>query len=77
MSIRSTIGGKLDMAAMAALADSQDGDAARMQHFHGLDRNAQAAAIKRLAACGWSEHGIARATQLSVEQIRRVLEESA
>jgi hypothetical protein len=46
-----------------------------MQHFHTLHRDAQEAAIRRLAAAGYSEHAIASATQLSVEQIRRVLEQ--
>ncbi len=50
-------------------------DAARMRHFHSLDHEHQGAAIKRLAATGLSDHGIASATQLSIEQIRRVLVE--
>jgi ABC-type phosphate/phosphonate transport system ATPase subunit len=71
-----TIAGRLDMTALAALSGSQDHDEARMRAFHAMDRDAQAAAIKRLAAIGWTENRIARATKLSVEQIRRVLEES-
>ena len=48
-------------------------DAARMRHFHALDRQQQAEAICRLAASGQGEHTIARATGLSVELVRRVL----
>jgi ABC-type phosphate/phosphonate transport system ATPase subunit len=42
-------------------------------HFEHLDREQQEQAIRRLAADGMSEHSIARATRLSVEQVRRVL----
>lgn len=49
----------------------------RMQHFHTLDREQQAQAIRRLASLGQGEHTIAHATGLSVEQIRRVLGENA
>lgn len=42
-------------------------------HFLSLTQDEQTAAICKLAAQGWSEHGIAAATRLSVEQIRRVL----
>jgi hypothetical protein len=71
-----TIGGTLDMAALAALSGSQDGDGARMRHFHCLDRARQAEAIRRLQAAGHSVHGISAATRLSVEVITRVLEAS-
>jgi hypothetical protein len=46
-----------------------------MQHFASLDREAQAAAIRRLVAVGYGEHTVAHATGLSVEQIRRVMGE--
>jgi hypothetical protein len=46
-----------------------------MHHFRTLDRDAQAAAIRRMAMLGWSDHGISRATQLSVEFIRHVIGE--
>jgi hypothetical protein len=42
-------------------------------HFLLLTQDGQAAAIRELAAQGWSEFSIAAATRLSVEQIRRVL----
>lgn len=42
-------------------------------HFHALTRDEQRDAIKRLAREGWSDHGIAHATRLSVEQVRQVL----
>lgn len=51
-------------------------DTARMQHFHALDREQQATAVHRLAAAGYSEHGIAAATKLSVEFVRRILGEA-
>jgi len=42
-------------------------------HFEALDREAQEAAIRRLAADGLSEHSIAAACRLAIEQVRRVL----
>jgi hypothetical protein len=48
-----------------------------LAHFLSLSPAEQAAAIRRLAALGWSELGIAAATRLSVEMIRRVLTEAA
>lgn len=72
-----SIGGKLDMTALAALTGSDAPDKARMQHFLALDRHAQAAAIRRLATAGHSVHGISAATRLSVETITRVLQEAA
>jgi hypothetical protein len=57
----SRIGGALDLAALSRM------------HFHSLDHAEQAAAIRRLAALGQSEHTIASATGLSVEAIRQVL----
>jgi hypothetical protein len=50
-------------------------DLDRMRHFHALDREQQAAAIRRLAVTGMSDHGISSATKLSVEFVRRVLAE--
>jgi hypothetical protein len=55
----------------------------RMRYFALLDCTEQAKAISRLDAAGMSHTGIAAATMLSIEQIRkilgeqRVLEESA
>jgi hypothetical protein len=46
-------------------------------YFHALPRVEQEAAIRRLAASGQGAYSIAAATGLSVEQIRRVLEEEA
>lgn len=46
-------------------------------HFLLLSPDEQAQAIRRLAALGWSENGIAHATRLSVEQIRRLLSPEA
>lgn len=65
---RSAIGGVLDYSRLVG------SDADRMRHFHSLDRRQQSAAIGRLAATGMSEHGIAHATGLSVEMIRRLLQ---
>jgi hypothetical protein len=50
-----------------------DTEAARMQAFLSLDRQQQADAIRRLAATGMSDNGIARATGLSVEMVCRLL----
>jgi ABC-type phosphate/phosphonate transport system ATPase subunit len=61
MNTRATVGGTLDMAALARM------------HFSSLDREEQAAAIRRLAATGMGDHGIADASGLSVEMVRRVL----
>ena len=55
------VGGALDQAALAKL------------HFFTLDRAEQAAAIRRLAAAGHTEYGIAVATGSSVEHVRRAL----
>lgn len=48
-------------------------DATRMHHFHTLSPEHQADALRRLAALGYSDHGIASASGLSVEFVRRVL----
>lgn len=56
-----SIGGTLDVAALARM------------HFHALDREEQAAAIRRLAASGQGDHTIAHATGLSVEAVRQLL----
>ena len=42
-------------------------------HFLLLTREEQAAAIRRMAATGWTEHSIAAATGLHVQQVRRIL----
>lgn len=70
---RSLIGGPLNVDALTALAGT-GAEADRMRHFRTLDRAQQAAAIRRLATAGQSEHTIAAATGLAVEQIRRLLE---
>lgn len=44
-------------------------------HFLLLSHDEQKAAIRRLAALGWSDHSIAAATRLSVELVRRLLAE--
>ena len=48
-----------------------------LYHFLLLTVSEQAEAIKRMASQGWSEYGLAQATRLSVEQIRRILSERA
>jgi DNA invertase Pin-like site-specific DNA recombinase len=45
------------------------------EHLHALNQAERAAAIRRLATEGMSDRGIASATGLSVEQVRRVLAE--
>lgn len=55
---------------------ARPGDIPReLYHFLVLSHAEQLAAIRRLAALGWSDHAIAAATRLSVEQIRRLLAE--
>jgi hypothetical protein len=44
-----------------------------LQDFLALSAEQQAQVIRRMAAAGWSDQGIASATRLSVEQVRRVL----
>jgi hypothetical protein len=48
-----------------------------MVHFRTLDHDQRAQAMRRLAAAGMSEHGLAHATGLAVEQVRRVIGERA
>jgi hypothetical protein len=59
--MRTTIGGTLDTAALSRL------------HFNVLDKEAKAAAIRRLAATGQTDATIATATGLSIEMVRRIL----
>lgn len=47
-----------------------------MLHFWLLTRDQQAQAMRRMLAAGWSDHGIAAATRLSVEQVRQLLSEA-
>jgi L-aminopeptidase/D-esterase-like protein len=47
---------------------------ARMNYFVMLSPEEQIAAMKRLALSGVSEYGVASATGLSVEAIRRLLQ---
>ena len=44
-----------------------------LHHFVILDREQQASAIRKLAASGVSDYGIAAATRLSVEFVRAVI----
>ena len=46
-------------------------------YFRLLDRAEQEAAVRRLSASGMGDYGIAAATGLSVEAVRRVLAERA
>lgn len=45
----------------------------RMRAWYALDREQRVAAIRRLAADGYTDHGISHATGLSVEQVRQAL----
>lgn len=51
--------------------------AGRMFYFELLSPEEKAKAIQRMAASGMSDHGIASACGLAVEQIRRLLGEAA
>lgn len=73
MTTRRAVPGRLDMRALAALTGTHATDEARMRHFLTLDQSRQVEAIRRLHATGQSDHTIARATGLAVEQVRRVL----
>ena len=53
-----------------------DDESRRMSAFTSMPHQAQAEAMRRMAALGYSAHGIARATHLSVEQVRDVLNEA-
>jgi hypothetical protein len=59
-----TVGGQLDLAALARL------------HFHSLSVEERTAAIHRMASDGHGAHTIAHATGLSVEMIRRIIGET-
>jgi hypothetical protein len=61
MSRTASIGGALDMAALARL------------HFTVLSQAERAAAIRWLSATGQGEHTIAHATGWTIEAVRRVL----
>jgi len=67
------IAGVLDLPALQTLAGNEE--RRRMEHFHALDRDQKAAAIRRLALIGHSDAGIAAATGLSVEMVCRILAE--
>jgi hypothetical protein len=45
----------------------------RMNHFVMLSHEDQVEAIKRLARSGMSDHGIAAAAGLAVEQVRSII----
>jgi hypothetical protein len=62
---RSSVGGTLTVDALARL------------HFNALSHAEQAQAIVRMADAGQTDDTIARATALSVEQVRRVVTDSA
>jgi hypothetical protein len=48
-----------------------------MRNFLALGHADQIAAIKQLATSGMGEYAIAAATRLSVEEVRRILRETA
>jgi len=66
------IGGRLTMAALAQLSGRDDEDARRL-HFRGLGPEQQRHAMQRLANAGSSPQTIARATGLTIEQVREAL----
>jgi hypothetical protein len=53
---------------------SMEAEATKL-HFLTLAEPEKAQAVRRLAYQGYSDHGIAQATGLSVEMVRRVLSE--
>lgn len=64
----SRIGGPLDLEAMAALAGRELHRPRSREEFR--------AAVQELASRGMSDHTIASATGLAVEQVRRILGEA-
>lgn len=56
-------------------AASMSYDLQAHHHFHAMPHDQQVQAIRRLAAAGQGDQTIARATGLSVEQIRRLMAE--
>lgn len=44
-----------------------------VRNLHALTRDELVAAIKDMARAGWSDHGIAHATRLSVEMVRQII----
>ena len=47
----------------------------RMHHYYAMNHKERVAAIHRLAELGWSAWAIASVTQLSIEQVQRILKE--
>jgi hypothetical protein len=62
---------------MTAMTQPACGAPRELSHFVAMDREEQQNAIRRMAVEGWTDHGIAHATRLSVEQIRRTLADRA
>ena len=73
MTSRRTLGGTLDLAALAALT-RRDVTAERHQH-RPQDAQTMRIAIHELRARGFGDYDISAATGLSVEYVRRVLGE--
>jgi hypothetical protein len=48
-----------------------------MRNFLSLEHSDQIAAIKQLADSGMGDYAVAAATRLSVEEVRRILRETA
>jgi uncharacterized protein YoaH (UPF0181 family) len=67
-----SIGGQLDMTALAALHGMKPDDA-RMIHFRTLSHEQQSEAVGWLAATGMSDYGISHACGLAVEQVCRII----
>ena len=55
------------------ITNTADADRNRMAHFHALDHEQQAEAVRRLAVLGYSDHDIGHATGLAVEQVRQII----
>jgi len=68
-----SIGGTLDMSALAQLAGLHDNK--RMAHFNAMTSEQKADAVRQMAAAGMSDYGVASATGLAVEFVRRLIGE--
>lgn len=60
---------------MSLIIGARNLDALRMLNFNLLDHDQQQRAIRDLSKSGQSDHTIATATGLAVEQVRRILAE--
>jgi DNA-binding NarL/FixJ family response regulator len=71
MTLNRNVGGTLIPDALQALSGNPERN--RMRHFERLTQHEREQAIKRMADMGMSDHGIAAAARISVEQVRQII----